>query len=127
MKVSRNAIHVAFARMLDDQLEPGAMFSHQDLIDDWTDTGLRNADLERVIESLYASGHLDRSTVGKETWYRLTAAGAIELRIVRSTAWERLRDRFTLLRARLRILGDTRRARAKVRRSGDHSAANETP
>lgn len=127
MKVSRNAIHVAFARMLDDQLEPGAMFSHQDLIDDWTDTGLRTADLERVIESLYASGHLDRSVVGKETWYRLTTAGAIELRVVRSTPWERLRDRFTLLRARLRNLGGIRRPLARVRRTGDHTAANGTP
>ena len=51
MKVSRSAIHVAFARMLDDQIEPGAMFSHRDLIDDWADTGLRNDDLERVLEA----------------------------------------------------------------------------
>lgn len=122
MKVSRSAVHVAFARMLDDQIEPGAMFAHQDLLDDWTDTGLRNDDLDRVLEGLYASGHLDRSVVGKETWYRLTSAGAIELRIVRSTAWERLRDRFTLLRARVRSLGGGRRALARARRSSDRIA-----
>ncbi|MFA5937968.1 MAG: hypothetical protein WC809_01335 [Sinimarinibacterium sp.] len=122
MKVSRSAIHVAFARMLDDQIEPGAMFSHQDLVDDWAETGLRNDDLERVIETLYAAGHLDRSMVGKENWYRLTSAGAIELRIIRSTSWERLRDRFTLMRARLRALGEARRSAAQARRSDDRVA-----
>ncbi|MEQ1438186.1 hypothetical protein AAG565_02380 [Fontimonas sp. SYSU GA230001] len=126
MRVTRNTIHVAFARMLDDQIEPGAMFAYRDLVDDWADTGLRNDDLDRVLESLFASGHLDRSVVGKDTWYRLTAAGAIELRVVRSTLWERLRDRLTLLRARLRTLGGEHRPAAKARRTTDR-IASETP
>lgn len=124
MRITRSTLLVAFARILDDRIEPGMLLCRSDLVEDWSATGLRTNDLDRVLESLHAAGHLDRTLSGSETWYRVTTSGAIELRTRRDNFWQRVHDRFNLLRARLRQSAPRRRHAEPARRRSDR-AANE--
>lgn len=126
MKITRNTLLVAFARMLDERIDGGMLLSHSDLVEDWHSTGLRAEDLDYVLEHLYAMHHVDRTVVGNEPWYRLTPTGAIELRICRESFWERLRDRLSLLRLRGRHAAPRARVTQRWRRRADR-IADEAP
>jgi hypothetical protein len=124
MHITRSTLLIAFAHILDDRIDPGMLLCRSDLVEDWATTGLRTGDLEGVLESLHAAGHLDRTQSDTETWYRVTTSGAIELRICRNNFWQRLRDRFNLLRARLRLSAPRRRHALLAERRSDR-VANE--
>lgn len=123
MKITRSTLMSAFARMLEDRLDSGMLLSHSDLADDWAATGLRGDDLDGLLEHLYAMRYLDRTVVGSEPWYRLTPAGAIELRLCRESFWERMRDRLNLVRLRARRSTPPARHTPKARRRSDRIAA----
>lgn len=122
MKITRSTLMSAFARMLEDRLDSGMLLSHSDLADDWAGTGLRGDDLDGLLEHLYGMHYLDRTVVGSEPWYRITPAGAIELRLCRESFWERLRDRLNIARLQLRRATPRPHHRPQARRRSDRIA-----
>ncbi len=127
MKITRSTLMTAFAKMLEDRLDCGMLLSHGDLTDDWNATGLRMADLEGLLEELYALHYIDRTMVGTEPWYRLTPTGTIELRISREAFWARWRDRLNLMRIRARRSTPPQRMTTSSARRRSDRIASESP